>query len=321
MKGRAQQARPAGSGQSTRRSPLREHGFAIASAWRVVMQYRFTTVMSIALMTIAITLPGLLYGAASTHRMLANQWANSGEFTLFIKLGTPPPAIDALQTRLLTEPRLKAVYFIDRALALEELLTELQIPKLAIGDSNPLPHALIATLASDTDPDQARTMVKALSQEPIVDSVSADFEWVERFRALGNLLEIGGLATAVLLGVGVVLIVGAMTRTLVDQRREEIDVLKLVGATDGYIARPFLYAGGVEGLGAGLVAALLMSVIFWLLAPALNTLLGGYIDGPVGPLAAPPVLWAVMLGTFGGLLGAWLGIRFRLREIDQLIED
>jgi cell division transport system permease protein len=155
-----------------------------------------------------------------------------------------------------------------------------------------------------------------LQQLPEVELAQMDLQWVQR---LYSLLAVGQrvtLALALLLGLGVLLVTGNTIRLAIENRRDEILVIKLVGGTDAYVRRPFLYTGLWYGLGGSIVAGLLLSlVMLWL-------------DGPVGLLAAlyqsrfelhglgfAGTLMLALAGALLGLAGAWLAVARHLGAI------
>ncbi len=183
---------------------------------------------------------------------------------------------------------------------------------------NPLPNTLIVTpaIAAGT-PEGTAALRSAIAAMPDVDKVQLDTEWVKRLAAMLDLLHRVVLLAGLLLGVGVALIVGNTIRLDVLNRRSEIEVMKLVGGTDGFARRPFLYSGFWYGFGGGVLALVLVGIAI------------AAISGPVGRLAtlygSPFRLAGVRFGTAAfvliaasvlGLLGSWLAASRHIRAIN-----
>ena len=143
---------------------------------------------------------------------------------------------------------------------------------LAQLDENPLPHVLVLEFDQATvSPEQLSATADELQQLPLVDSVRLDMQWVQRLHAI---LEMGrrvAFALGIALALGVLLVIGNTIRLAVENRRDEIVVVKLVGGTNGYVRRPFLYTGLWYGVAGGLLA--------WLLVCA-GTVVAGRVGGP-----------------------------------------
>jgi cell division transport system permease protein len=183
---------------------------------------------------------------------------------------------------------------------------------------NPLPNTIIVTptlAASTTEGTVAlKTRIAALAD---VDTVQLDTEWVQRLNAMLEVLRrvvwlIGGL-----LGLGVVLVVGNTIRLDILNRRAEIEVMKLVGATDGFARRPFLYSGVWYGLGGGLGAVLLVAAAVAVLADPVENLAGLYgsslrLRGLGVPTAAGVLGAAVALSW----LGSWIAATRHIRAVE-----
>ena len=129
-------------------------------------------------------------------------------------------------------------------------------------DKNPLPTVLVIQPSeSINEPEQLAALQMEIQAQPVVDHVQLDMDWLRRLHELLTLGERVVAALAVLLALGVLLIVGNTLRLAIENRREEIVVIKLVGGTDGFVRRPFLYTGFWYGIGGGVIAILLLLVI------------------------------------------------------------
>ena len=183
---------------------------------------------------------------------------------------------------------------------------------------NPLPDTLIVTptLAAST-PLGTDALKGAIAAMADVQWVQLDTEWVKRLHAMLDILRTVVALTAALLGLGVVLIVGNTIRLDILNRRSEIEVMKLVGASDGFARRPFLYSGIWYGLGGGLIALILVAVAAAVLAKPVESLAKLY-GSPFQLRALGPTTALAVLGLAMGLawLGSWLAATRHIRAID-----
>jgi cell division transport system permease protein len=150
-----------------------------------------------------------------------------------------------------------------------------------------------------------------------VDQVQVDLGWLQRLNAMTNILARAVWALSLLLGAAVILVIGNTVRLAIENRRDEILVAKLVGGTDAFVRRPFLYAGAWFGLGGGVVAWVLIQVSLWWLNGPIERLAGLYrsefvLQGPGFEGAAALIIIAMLLGW----LGAWVAVKRHLDDIE-----
>jgi cell division transport system permease protein len=184
-------------------------------------------------------------------------------------------------------------------------------------ESNPLPHTLVIQPTTvQRDAAALERLRGTLAGWPEVEIVQADTEWAQRLAALLAVLRTLFLASAVLFGLGVLAVIGNTTRVEIAARLPEIAVTKLVGGSDAFIRRPFLYSGLFQGLLGGLLAVgLLAALLAALEAPVarLVSLYGGQFR--LAGLAGEETLVLVLAGTLLGLVGAWVGAARQIARI------
>jgi cell division transport system permease protein len=156
----------------------------------------------------------------------------------------------------------------------------------------------------DASVEELAALGEELQERPYVDIVKLDTEWVERLNAILDFLRRIVVIASVLLIVAVIIIVGNTIRLDIQNRRDEIEVLKLLGASDGFVRRPFLYIGLWYGMVGGLFALLLLISSGWLLASPLERLMGLY--GTDMNLMGMNLTTALIV-TGGGILSGWGG--------------
>lgn len=294
---------------------LRAHAFALFSSLGRLFHRPLDQGLTIAVLAVALTLPALgLVALDNGGRLLAGA-ARPSDLLLFMIEGTSAELAADLADRLRGDQRVAAVDSRSPSEALEEFRSLSGFADaLVAAESNPLPWVLSLRLREGTDP---AALAAELQAQAEVDAVTWEGAWLQRLEATLALARrflwvIGGLLAA-----AVLLIVGNTVRLEIATRQEEIEVIKLIGASDAFVRRPFLYGGLWLGLCAGSLAAILVGLTLLLLGPPARALALSYgssfeLEG-LG-LQEVAVLIAVALAL--GWLGAWLATAQRLRAID-----
>ena len=276
-----------------------------------------SSVMAWLMIGIAMALPAILFLLLSALATVSDGWGGTPRVSVYLQ-ETVDASEGALMARQLGRlPGVAGARFISRSEALAEFQQQSGFgDALATLGRNPLPH--VVELALDaTLPAAGQRLVKRLERTKGVDGVTLDLIWLERlhaFLALGQRLT---AALALALGAGLALVMGNTIRLAIFSRRQEIEVVKLVGGTDAFVRRPFLYLGFWYGLGGALTALALTALAARFLAAPVELLALGYGKG-LFALAVPPRLAAMLLGAGValGLLGASLAVRRHLRDLD-----
>ncbi|QSX29948.1 permease-like cell division protein FtsX [Shewanella cyperi] len=278
-----------------------------------------SSVMTMAVLGVSLSLPAALQVLVKNAETVTQSWNSAAEISLFIDEGRSEQAIQSLISRIKVFPEVAEVNYIDRAKALDEFQRLSGFGEaLAYLDSNPLPAVVTVTpTARYSSPTGARELLSKLEREQEVSFGRLDIEWLERLQAVLRLLERTVLAIAALLVLAVVLVIGNTIRLAIMNRRSEIEVMKLVGATEAFIQRPFLYTGIWYGIIGGLLAWLIINLLVWYLDGALAELLGLYGSSmQMQSLSVKELLQLVLLAAFLGWLGSYLSVRQHLRAIE-----
>ena len=276
------------------------HVYSFVSSLGRALRRPWATLLTIGVMAVALALPLGLWAVLDNIARFGGELQQSREITVFMK---PTLGLDRAQA-LATDLRGRGDVAAVKVKTPDEGLQELR-ERGGLGDAidalgdNPLPSVLIVTPRGDET-----ALAESLSALPEADQVQRDAQWRKR---LDGWLRFGGRVVWVLgllLGLGALLVVGNTVRLDIQSRREEIGVLQLLGARDGFIRRPFLYLGAWYGLAAGALALGLLTLAAWSLRAPLADLAATY--GSHFQLAgfAPQVLVGVLVGAT--LLG-WLG--------------
>lgn len=276
------------------------------------------SLMTILVLAIALTLPSLFFVFTSNAQAVSNNWSGGVQLTLFLQQSATDNQKNEFLQQLNLRPEFDDVSLITSEQALEEFKSASGFGEaLEYLSDNPLPNMIVLTPSvSDDTLQQLQTLANEFQALPIVDIAQLDMEWVQKYHAI---LDIGKkIATfiSLLLALGVILIVGNTIRLAILNRREEIQIIKLVGATDAFIRRPFLYSGFWYGLIAAVLAAFMVNIIIYLLKGSANQLAELYNSG-FSLLGLEPIytLHLLLIGSFLGLLGAWVSVNKHLRDI------
>jgi len=244
-------------------------------------------------------------------RAASGGWNNALDVSVYLKQGTSLDDARKVADRVRQRRDVADVTLIPADKAFEEFSRSSGFGE-ALGalKDNPLPHALIVRPAEDfRDPAMVATMTEEIGKLEAVDIVQLDTEWVSRFNAMLDVVRRVVFLAAGLFALGVLVIVGNTIRLDIENRREEIEVTKLLGGSDAFVRRPFLYNGVWYGLGGGLVAWLVVAVVIILLSDPVRRIAGLYGSsfdlhglGPEGSLAL--VAGGIVLGWMGSFVAA-----------------
>ncbi|HHO68085.1 MAG TPA: cell division protein FtsX [Gammaproteobacteria bacterium] len=295
---------------------LRHVQVALASLGRL-WRAPLASFMTAAVIGIALALPAGLYLLTGNLQRLSTYWDGNASISLFLKHDVSDAQARKLGKRLEGWPEIASVKLITADQALAEF-RELSGFGDALDslDENPLP-AVLAVRPTADDTGAASRLLERLRALDSVDIAQLDLQWVARFNAMVALAQRGIALIGLLLGLAVLLIVGNTIRLEIQNRRDEIQVTKLIGATDAFIRRPFLYTGLWYGLAGALLAWLLVELAFWQLAGPVQQLAGLYQSHfGLAAFSFTDTLALAATGTGLGLAGSWLAVGRHLGDIE-----
>jgi cell division transport system permease protein len=313
-------AAPAG-GRSVRRAPgggrfgaWREaHLYSLLSSLGRLARRPWASLLTVGVMAIALALPLCLALLLQNLERLSGSFRAASELSLFLQPSVAAEQWPAVVQRVEALPGVAHVELRTPQQGLDEFREMADFADaLAALDYNPLPAVLVVTPRA-AQPDAA--LADTLRDLPEADFVQHDAEWRAR---LGAWLGFGHRATlmvAALLGLGALLVVGNTVRLDIQGRAEEIQIVQLLGATDGFVRRPFLYLGAWYGLLAALLALGIALLVQWSLQDAVGALVASYGSAFVlRGLGAPATLVVLAGATVLGWLGAWFASSHQLRQ-------
>jgi len=255
------------SNQLAKSSPLKawlvNHVRTLIASLGTMSRQPASSFMTIAVIAIALALPSGLFVLLNNASQISIGWDNSAQISVFLTPSTSEKQAKKLMARLKLYDGIKKVSMINKDHALKEFkkISGFGNAIESLG-KNPLPHVLTIQPVVDPErPDKIRHLLKRLNQIKKVELAQLDLQWVKRLFAMLEIAQQGIWVIASLLGFAVLLVVGNTIRLDIQNRREEIEVTKLIGGTDAFIRRPFLYTGLWYGIFGGLLAWLLTSCI------------------------------------------------------------
>ncbi len=290
---------------------LDQHLYSFVASLGRVLRRPWATLLTIGVMAVALALPlGLGLALANVQRF-AGSVEQSREIDLFLKPEIDSARAQALAAELRGRGDVAEVELRTPEQGLAEFRSRSGLgDALAALEENPLPSLLIVTPRQDD-----ATLVDALQRLPETGLLQHDAAWRQRLQAWLGFGERLAWVLAALFGLGALLVVGNTVRLDIQSRREEIGVLQLLGASDGFIRRPFIYLGAWYGLAAGALALGLLTAAAQALRAPLRALAQSY--GGVFALAGldtPRALVVLFAATAIGWLGAWLVTGHFLRQ-------
>ncbi|MCB1846255.1 MAG: permease-like cell division protein FtsX [Halieaceae bacterium] len=266
---------------------------------------------------IALALPSGLNVALDNISQLSASWDSPAQISLFLHDEVSDQRARELQSELSARADVSVSRFVSREEALEEFRSLSGFADvLSSLQANPLPHLIVVAPTQDSDQLAAAGLRAELEAYPDVAQAVLDMEWLQRLNSLMMLGRRLVWAVAGLLILGVLLILGNTIRLAIESRREEIVIVKLVGGSNAFVRRPFLYTGLWYGVGGGLFAGLLVGASLWFLQDTVAELARLYqSDFRLRGLGIMGGLNLIILGGMLGLAGAWLAVSRHLADI------
>lgn len=279
-------------------------------------RYPIGSFMTIAVIGISLTLPMAFYVFMQNAYTITQQWDGNLQITVFLKNEIDDTRAKQLATELMQRDDIRNTVFKDRDTALQEY-RELSGYGDAIDmlEENPLPSLiLIQPMLVDLDEDALLAALKGLSETELV---IIDRQWIKRLLTIIKLMERSVLVLSVLLAAAVLLIVGNTIRMAINNKREEIEITKLVGGTNAFIQRPFLYTGFWYGFMGSLLASLLIALSIKILSGPVQQLASLYgSDYSITGVSIINALLLLGIGSLLGLSGSWVSVQRHIRNIE-----
>ena len=279
-------------------------------------QHPFSTLLTVLVIGIALALPACLHVLVQNVRAASGGWSNALDISVYMKPAATLEQAQQAAERVRKRRDVEDVKLVEADDALEEFRRGSGFGEAldALKD-NPLPHALVVRPAAEfREASQVEGLTEELRKIDHVDLVQLDTAWVSRFNAILDVVRRIVLLAAGLFALGILVIVGNTIRLDIENRRDEIEVTKLVGGSDAFVRRPFLYSGVWYGLGGALIAWLIVIVVISVLGQPVQRIAGLYgstfeLNGLGLEGTGVLLLGGVVLGWLGSFIAATRELR------------
>ncbi|MBL4941202.1 MAG: cell division protein FtsX [Colwellia sp.] len=298
--------------------PIRHLQQAVGSLgylWRTP----FTSFMTVFVLGISLALPATLHLFVKNAQQVSEQWDSASQITLFLKLSINEKSAQNLVKRIKLYSDVSDVHYISAKQALKEFKVLSGFGQsLDYLDKNPLPATVLVTPTQRaSQASAANELLAKLKQEREVEQGKLDLEWLTRLEAMAKLIEDIVIGVALLLCLSVVLIVGNTIRLAILNQKDAIAIMKLVGATDSFIQRPFLYSGVWYGIFGGLLSWLAVTILAQYLTGAISELTDLYQSNfQLQGLSFNEALLLIAFAVALGLAGSYISVRKHIRAIE-----
>jgi cell division transport system permease protein len=297
---------------------LTRHASTSIGALGRLIRQPFASLMIVLVIAVTLALPAALNLVVKNAQSISGSWNSALDFSIYLQRGLPVDEAEGLARIIEQRADVESVQVISADDALDEFKGQ-----SGFGDAldhlaeNPLPHTLVVRPSAANTGQSIVVLQEELGNLPEADLVQTDTEWVQRFHAILDIVRqaigIGGA----LLGIAIIVIIGNTIRLDIQNRRDEIEVTKLIGASNAFVRRPFLWSGFWYGLFGGALALALVQYGLYLLEQPIARLAGLYQSGiAVIALNLGESLSIMGIGIGLGLIGSWFAAARHMRRIE-----
>jgi cell division transport system permease protein len=277
-----------------------------------------SSLMIVLVIAVTLALPAAINVVVKNAQSISGGWDNALDFSVFLKQELTESEAAALGRLMEQRADVDSVAFISASQALGEFKEQ-----SGFGDAldqlpdNPLPHTLVVRPGAGNTAASMALLHEELENLPETEYVQVDTEWVQRFHAILDIVRQAILIGAALLSIAIIVIIGNTIRLDIENRRDEIEVTKLIGASNAFVRRPFLWTGFWYGLFGGLMALALVYYGLFLLQGPVARLAGLYQSNiSIAAMSLAEAAAIVGLGVFLGLFASWFTAARHMRRIE-----
>jgi cell division transport system permease protein len=296
---------------------LSHHSSALVQALRRLAGAPLGSMLSITVIGVAFSLPAGIYVLLQNLNTIGGHVSGIPKMSLFLKLDANQDEVAQIESSLSRHPGIASFEFVSKETALARFTQESGLADIAGSlEKNPLPDAFVVSAASHSA-QRLEELEAEILKWPAIEHVQLDSAWAERLEALLKLGLIAALILAGLLSFALVAITFNTIRLQILTRWDEIEVSKLIGATNGFIRRPFLYFGAIQGMAGGVAAWLIIFLAIFLLDDELRHLMQLYeVDFRLHHLSRTDSASLLGFSACLGWIGAWLSVSSHIRQIE-----
>lgn len=277
------------------------------------------TLLTVAVIAIALALPANLYIALNNIGQLSSDWDNSTRISLFLHTHVEQDKAEKLLEELEKNTAIKTITLINKSEGLKQFKETSGFgDAMKYLEENPLPIVLaVQPSIKDKHPRKIKNLVEELNSNKLVELAQLDMQWVKRLHSFLQIANRSIWVISCMLGIAVLLIVGNTIRLDIQNRREEIVVSKLIGASDAFIKRPFLYTGFWYGIIGGVLAWVATLISLWVMDTPTHELAMLYFsDFHLSGLSISDTSLLIIISCLLGLTGSWITVSRHLKKIE-----
>ena len=297
---------------------LTRHASTSIGALGRLSRQPFASLMIVLVIAVTLALPAAINVVVKNAQSVSSSWNNALDFSVYLKLDISVSEAEGLARLIRQRADVESVDLVtaDAALAEFKLASGFGDALDQLGD-NPLPHALVVRPGPGNTGASLTLLQEEIGNLPETDLVQVDTEWVQRFHAILDIVRKAIAIGSALLGIAIVVIIGNTIRLDIENRREEIEVTKLIGASNAFVRRPFLWTGFWYGLLGGTAALLLVQYGLYLLKEPVTRLAGLYQGNiTVVTRGVSESLTIIGAAVFLGLFASWVTAARHMRRIE-----
>ena len=305
--------------ESVSKRLVREHKEVLMSSWKRLWEAPLANLLTWLTLAIALALPAALMLLLSQASHLGQQVNQSSHISVFLSLDTTHEQGLLMSTELAKRTDIANVSYLSATQALAEFKSSSGLEDILSSlIENPLPATLlIEPTNAFLGPDAIDKLTQQLREQDNIDQVLVDMAWLDRLQSILAISQRFTYSLALLLALGVLLVVGNTVRLHIESRKEEILVIKLVGGTDAYLRRPFLYAGFWTGLFSAIIAWIILQLgVIYLHQPLLWLAQSYQSDWQLQGLSWMGSFCLIFTSCSLSVLGAGLTVRRQLNLIE-----
>lgn len=297
-----------------------QHRRSCVISLKRLYQRPVASLLTVLLIGIALALPALLSILVHNSGTLSTNWDNRAQMLLYLSSNTNDARADHIMVQLKSQPHVTQMRYISAAAGLADFEKNMKISHvLQALPANPLPGVIAVSLDSR---DLSQAALKRLRQRasglPGVDKVGLDLDWIMRLQAITQGIKRLIDTLALLFAVLVLLVIGNSISLATQYRAEEIHVARLIGATSGFIRRPFLYTGFFYGLFGAIISCFIISLaIAWLSTPIAQLSAAYHSHFALQGLSFGKISQLLSLGGVLGIIGAWVAVDLQIKRIEK----
>lgn len=297
---------------------LIQHWIELRAALRRIFSSRLGGLFNILVIGIALSMPAGMYLLLQNVQGVVAKFSGTPQISLFLSLEAKTEDADKLRRLLIQHPAIERAEFVARADALEQLKQSTGLADVIGGlEKNPLPDAFVI-YPKPVEAQALETLRNELAKLPRVEQAQLDSAWAYKLEAMLKFGRVMVVILASLLSLALVAITFNTIRLQILTQREEIEVSKLIGATNAFIRRPFLYFGAIQGLLGGVAAYFIIFFSLWFLNRELAALAQLYAsEFSLHPLSLGDSVTLLLFSMYLGWLGSWMSVARHLSQIEH----